>query len=291
MASRVPDAWDDDYETVADSKPDPTPAEVSKPTRAQRKAQHAASQKALWDSAENQNSLPFFIHANGSEPPLKTNHKGMVQVLSRKPKEAQKKTGGPPLLIRRSENEPGTGPENGVNGISLAQNSAEPQQQQEEEELDSEDEARLEQERTLKQRQERARLDREQKLRKYEETRRRIFGNDNGEANPDKSAASPNGRSRGGGNGNRGARGGGSGGSRNNSRPTSAAQSPARTSAALGHGRLFDPDAFCRPTNGVVQRGALQSQVEAQTFRQPRGPDGSGRGFAGMRNDVAGAAP
>ena len=237
------------------SKPDPTPAQVAKATRAERRAQHTASQKALWDSAENQNSLPFFIHASSTEPPLKTNHKGQVQLLSRKPKEATKAT-TTPIVARREEKV--------VNDPNVMQ-------MPEDEELDSEDEARIEQERVLKQRQDQARADREEKVKKYEETRRRIFGQADG--SPDSNGGTPtmnaNGRIRGGARGGRG-------GSRNDSRPTSAGQSPARGAATQK--QLFDPDVAPRPGSSSAQRGPVQIAGKSQIIQQPRGPNGSGRG-------------
>ncbi|KAJ8127009.1 hypothetical protein O1611_g6629 [Lasiodiplodia mahajangana] len=62
MAGRkiaVPDAWDDDDWEVkadraaaADPDPDPTPEPEASMTKAQRMAQHAESNKKLWQSAE-----------------------------------------------------------------------------------------------------------------------------------------------------------------------------------------------------------------------------------------------
>ena len=150
---------------------------------------------------------------------------------------------------------------------------------QEEEELDSEDEARLEEERKLKERQERAKVEREEKLRKYEETRARIFNETNGSQDKGNSKGSPvsssqNNRRRGGGRGGRG-------GSGSNSRPSSSAgQSPARGAAATQK-QLYDPEGGPNSGPSSFQRSLVQPQ-DSQIIRQPRGPDGSGRGGFGF---------
>jgi len=55
LKKSVPDAWDDDWETLADKegqaeevKPEPPEAPL---TKAERLAKHAESNKKLWDSA------------------------------------------------------------------------------------------------------------------------------------------------------------------------------------------------------------------------------------------------
>ncbi len=52
--NKVPDAWDDDWESQADKGPkeEPSPGESAAPmTRAERLARHEASNKKLWESA------------------------------------------------------------------------------------------------------------------------------------------------------------------------------------------------------------------------------------------------
>jgi hypothetical protein len=53
--SAVPDAWEDDWESQADKEEGgvdiSTPSEVVKVTRAERLAQHAETNKKIWDSA------------------------------------------------------------------------------------------------------------------------------------------------------------------------------------------------------------------------------------------------
>lgn len=276
----IPDAWDDDYESLADSQPSaplPPAPSTPMPSRAQRKAQHAAANKALWDSAENPeaNSTHFFLQKN--DVPLKSQAKPKLQVLSRKPKE--EKSPAP----RRNPNGT-TGLEDGVDDVRL-----------EDEELDSEDEARRESERKLRQRQEQARVEREEKLKKYDETRRRIFGgseenNSSTKGTVNGGTRSPNGRQRAGGGGGAGSRGGARGGSRSDSRPASSAgQSPARGVAAQSKA-LFDPVYSAKPGSGFAHKGTVQIPSESQHIRQPRAPDGSGRGGFGFAPRGGGAS-
>ncbi|KAI1650348.1 uncharacterized protein F4817DRAFT_259229 [Daldinia loculata] len=89
--TKVPDAWeDDDWEAQADkaitiedeskSQTQPQP-QLSK---AERLAQHAESNKKLWESAEAPPETFHYLAAR-SDPPLATGFKPAVKVLSRKP--------------------------------------------------------------------------------------------------------------------------------------------------------------------------------------------------------------
>ena len=53
--TKVPDAWDDDWEIVADraesEQPEPQPEVPVPMTRAERLAKHADEQRKLWESA------------------------------------------------------------------------------------------------------------------------------------------------------------------------------------------------------------------------------------------------
>lgn len=51
----VPDAWDDDWESLADraaeGRPSPEPEKEVKMTKAERLAMHAEAQRKLWEAA------------------------------------------------------------------------------------------------------------------------------------------------------------------------------------------------------------------------------------------------
>ncbi|XDG10626.1 hypothetical protein ABKA04_010241 [Annulohypoxylon sp. FPYF3050] len=87
---KVPDAWeDDDWEVQADKaaaveEEEPEPRQQPQLSRAERLAQHAESNRKLWESAE---APPETFHylASRSDPPLATSFKPTVKVLSRKP--------------------------------------------------------------------------------------------------------------------------------------------------------------------------------------------------------------
>ncbi|GJC92312.1 hypothetical protein ColKHC_01138 [Colletotrichum higginsianum] len=161
----VPDAWeDDDWESAADKldggaplQPEPEPqAPMSK---AERLAQHAESNRKLWESADSPTPLTF-LEAQPSVP-LATGFKPQVKVLSRKP--------APRTIARR---DPVTGL---LSHLSLADDDADDQRADAKPQLTPE-EIRAKQQREL-----------EEKQRRYEEARAKIFG----ESNPSSGASSP----------------------------------------------------------------------------------------------------
>ncbi|EHL01248.1 hypothetical protein M7I_2791 [Glarea lozoyensis 74030] len=83
----IPDAWDDDWESQADKEEGgvaiATSADVVKVTRAERLAQHAETNKKIWDSAEEPETFHFL--AARDTVPLKSEFKPALKVLSRKP--------------------------------------------------------------------------------------------------------------------------------------------------------------------------------------------------------------
>ena len=257
--SAIPDAWDEDWETVADvrSRVNSTvliltcvknaDSEVAQPetapklTKAQRRAQHLEQQKQLWDSAENPDRF-HWLETQGAVP-LKQEFKPQVKLLSRKP--------AAPVIAKKDA----------VDGIgSLNLDDGE----------DSEDEARKKQEADMEERQRKARLEREEKQRKYAEARERIMGSPS-PASPaptsrETSHARDNRKSRTKMNGNR------------ISQPTSSAdQSPARP--ADGDTQLFDPDDMGRR---LPKRELSTTPKEDHPSRQPRGPESGGRGGFGF---------
>ncbi|KAI1119673.1 hypothetical protein F5Y14DRAFT_396130 [Nemania sp. NC0429] len=159
MAGRrndVPDAWDDDdWEVKADraaveatshTEPEASESQASM-SKAQRLAQHAESNRKLWASAETPQE-PFHFLAARSEPPLTTDFKPAVKVLSRKP--------APKVITKR---DPLTG--------ALSQLKVEEEESDDEKNRiqPSPEEIRAKQQRELEERQ-----------RRYEEVRAKIFG-------------------------------------------------------------------------------------------------------------------
>ena len=139
----------------------------------------------------------------------------------------------------------------------------------------------------------------EEKQRAYDEARRRIFGEEAGSeeqkqaaARSDGNSGSPRGLGRGRGRG-RGGRGRGfsgvaTGTGRNSG--DSRGGSPARP-AQSGNRELYDPDytpksggvLLQRPDGGQqVKQGGARDYNQIAAVREPRGPDGSGRGGFGF---------
>ena len=144
----MPDAWDDDWITKADTS-QPTPA--SKPSstklsKAEKRAMQAEFNRQVWADAEDPQDN-FFLRSREIVP-LKSQWKPTVQVLSRKPKAT-----------------PAAGSESAV-GID---------QMRIDDDEDSEDEANKNT-MTPQERQEKAARERDEKQKKYEEVRQKLFG-------------------------------------------------------------------------------------------------------------------
>ncbi|KAI0545758.1 hypothetical protein F4679DRAFT_452589 [Xylaria curta] len=269
----VPDAWDDDdWEVKADQAkavdPEPDAEPQAQMTKAQRLAHHAESNKKLWQSAEAPPE-PFHFLAARSEPPLATEFKPAVKVLSRKP--------APKMITKR---DPLTG--------ALSQLRVEDEDSDEEKKKIrlTPEEIRAKQQR-----------EREEKQRRYEEMRAKIFGSDpaasgsgNG-SNPSSGTTTPGNatppRSSANERGLRG-RGRGRGGHRHNdSRGDSGnGQRPGSQSGPNGR-ELYDPNYSPKPGFPLERRGGgtpvsgrSTPRDEDQIIRSPRGPDGNSRGFA-----------
>ncbi|KAI0969962.1 hypothetical protein F4678DRAFT_143184 [Xylaria arbuscula] len=274
----IPDAWDDDdWEVKADravTAPEPEPESQTPTTRAERLAQHAESNRKLWQSAETPPE-PFHFLATRSEPPLTSDFKPAMKVLSRKP--------APKMITRR---DPLTG--------ALSQLKVEDEGSDDEKtkvQL-SPEEIRAKQQR-----------EREEKQRRYEEVRAKIFGttpaasgsgygsntssgtSTPGNATPPRSSADgrgPRGRGRGRGGG------GSSGAHRHNDNrgDSSSNQRPGSQSGSSGR-ELYDPSYSPKPSSQLERRGGGTPvsnrptlREEDQVIRSPRGPDGNSRGFA-----------
>ncbi|KAI9711618.1 MAG: hypothetical protein M1812_007141 [Candelaria pacifica] len=253
--STVPDAWDDDWEAQADdatniSEVSRTATPVSK---AERKAQHERDNKKLWESAESTEKF-HFLETRG-DVPLKTEFKPSIKVLSRKPT-------------------PKVDPANGMSQLAL------------EDDDDDEEEARKKKALSPGEQRLKAEREREEKRKKYEEARERLFGSQStgsGSSTPSMLTPPPVtsvGRGKNRGKDNR---------EGSASRPKkSSAEVP--TEQSTEGRRLYDPNYHAKLDSSYIQRrnaeaagsGRSTPSEEQQPVRQPRGPDGSGRGGSGF---------
>lgn len=249
----VPDAWEDDWESLADkqdaaneSQEPPQPVKLSK---AQIRAQHAEQNKKIWDSAENPESLIFLEARNNI--PVPATFKPAVTVLSRKP---------PPKVLSRSEATAA------MAGLKL------------EDDEDSEDERRKKAEEAFAERQARAQRERQEKEKRYAEVRQRLFGSPTPKPEDSSDRASPNRQSRG--------KGRGRGGRETQSRSSA---EPSPTGSGNSRKQLYDPGYSVKPNSVYIQRQEsgnsrpVTPNQQAQPIREPRGPQVSGRkgnGFA-----------
>ncbi|KAI1369525.1 hypothetical protein F5Y08DRAFT_96233 [Xylaria arbuscula] len=275
--TKVPDAWDDDdWEVKADKaaiaapEPEVEAGSQAPMTRAERLAHHTESNKRLWQSAEAPPE-PFHFLAARSEPPLTTEFKPAVKVLSRKP--------APKMITKR---DPLTG--------ALSQLKVDD---------DESDDEKTKVQLTPEEIRAKQQREREEKQRRYEEVRAKIFGtapgasgsgtgsnpssgtSTPGNATPPRTSADgrgPRGRGRG--------RGGGGGHRYNDSRgDSSSSQRPGSQSGPNGR-ELYDPCYSPKPSftperrGGGTPLGRSTPREEDQIIRSPRGPDGNSRGFA-----------
>ncbi|EME88958.1 uncharacterized protein MYCFIDRAFT_192995 [Pseudocercospora fijiensis CIRAD86] len=202
----VPDAWEDDWETLADKPAEPAkPEPAPKLTKAERRAQHVEQQKQLWDSADNPDRF-HWLETQGVVP-LKQEFKQPVTLLARKP----------PTIAKKNTAE-------GIAKLNL------------QDEEDSEEERRKVRESDFEERQRKAKIERAEKERRYAEARERIMGS-NSQSPASNSRESSQARD------NRRGRGGKTPSRR--SQPHSPAEhSPARQPGA--DNKLFDPDDMSR---------------------------------------------
>ncbi|KAL8736161.1 MAG: hypothetical protein Q9166_000316 [cf. Caloplaca sp. 2 TL-2023] len=248
---KVPDAWDDDWvqkadTTAATTESVPKPAKLSK---AERRAKQAEFNRQLWEDAETQNQ-DFFLNTR-TEVPLKSEFKPAMQVLSRKP--AAKPTTSINLASR------------------LGQLSVDDDDDDEQDEVKSKI-------LSAEERQLQAQKERDEKRKKYDEARERLFGSNNGSAGKSLGTTTPP-----------------------NTKPNSGSRGPSKNRAiaegrslsssgtAAGPARqLYDPNYTAKPDSASVQRentpntSGRSTPIEQQPIRNPRGPDGSGRGGFGF---------
>ncbi|KAI0152025.1 hypothetical protein F4776DRAFT_10002 [Hypoxylon sp. NC0597] len=270
--TKVPDAWeDDDWEVqadraVAEEESEPQPQSQPQLSRAELLAQHAESNKKLWESAEAPPETFHYLAAR-SDPPLATGFKPAVKVLSRKPVLGN----SAPDEDEQDKKVPQLTPEE-----ILAK-----QQREREEKQRRYDEARA-------------------KIFGTGAGAGSGLGSSNpssgtstpGAVTPPRSAdgRGPRGRGRG--------RGGGGGGHRHNESRGERDRdkdSNQRPSSQSGGRELYDPNYSPKPGFQLERRGNNYNsdggaplsrrstpREEDQVIRAPRGPDGSGRGGFGF---------
>ncbi|KAI9792604.1 MAG: hypothetical protein M1833_001057 [Piccolia ochrophora] len=249
----VPDAWDDDWEAVADQQEEAEKvAEARKESKAERLAKHAEQNRRLWDSAESPDNYHFLGARN--EVPLKSEFKPSVKVLSRKPT---------PKLASR--NDPSTG---------LAQLTVE----DDDEDADNSGKSTTSPEELRK----KAQLDREEKQRRYEEARERLFGSpapESGTSTPG-NVTPPRPSSRG-----EAKLGKGKGKARVGRESNLPLRPKEDNSEQGGRKQLYDPDyaakadlVYIQKRTGEALRNKSVAEEGLQPIRAPRGPDGTGRG-------------
>ncbi|KAI1328303.1 hypothetical protein F5Y16DRAFT_398477 [Xylariaceae sp. FL0255] len=278
--SKIPDAWDDDWETLADREP-AEPARQPEPqlpmSKAERLAQHTESNKKLWASAEAPPE-PFHFLATRQEPPLTSDFKPAMKVLSRKPT--------PQVITKR---DPLTGE---MSQLTIQH--------------DDSDEDQKPVQLTPEEIRAKHQREREEKQRRYEEVRAKIFGtapatsSSRPNSNPSSGTSTPGNATpprssnevRGGRGRGRG-RGGPVGHRHNDSRGDSSNNQRPGSQSGPNNGlrELYDPNYAPRPASQFERRGGTQGsnpnsgrstpRAEDQVIRSPRGPpDGNSRGFA-----------
>ncbi|KAF1840805.1 uncharacterized protein K460DRAFT_295842 [Cucurbitaria berberidis CBS 394.84] len=251
------DAWDDDWESIADKEDDRPDGNQPEPepklTKAQLKARHAELNKQIWESAENPE--PQWYPQARNPIPVEPTFKPKVTMLARKP--------APQLLSRN------------MAGMSLDDD-------------DSEEERQKKAAADFEERKARAQRERAEKERKYAEARERIFGSPATSATEDSRSNSPGKATRGKGRGRAG---------RDSQPRSSNEQSPARAAAAAPARQLFDPTYAPKPGSVYIQKKEAGSSRPAtpngqeKPIRQPQGPArGGGRGF-GLRGGGVQAGP
>ena len=186
-----------------------------------------------------------------NDVPLKTEFKPAVKVLSRKPA---------PTVVARTD------PVSGLEQLTL-----------EDDDDDDEDDAKMKT-LTMEERHLKAQKDREEKQRKYKEVREKLFGTSEHTLEVSSTGYNSPPVSRGLGDRSRG-----KGRASRESRPSSSTGNRSR--------QLYDPNYTVKPDSIYAQKKEAQSSgsrpstpAEELIIREPKGPDGSGRGGFGFAN-------
>ncbi|KAK5946430.1 hypothetical protein PMZ80_000573 [Knufia obscura] len=273
----VPDAWDEEWSTAADIREPAQSTETepkklsSKQTKAQKRAAQAEFNRQLWAEAEGPQETNYFLESRNVVP-LRQEFKAPPTLLSRK---------GPIIQKARPNIEAG------VEGLKL--------KDRDESSEDEDDKAA--QQKALEDAKAQAAKDREEKQRKYEERRLELFGPSTGNTNSNGYAGRPNSQS--GGStptnltppgsrsstphrGGKRGRGRGNYGAQNSLRP----QQPQYQQYQQQQLReVYDPGYAAKPNSTYLMRreqGHVNTNRETQPIREPKAPDGSGRGGAGF---------
>ncbi|KAF2667329.1 hypothetical protein BT63DRAFT_414917 [Microthyrium microscopicum] len=208
--------------------------------------------------AEPPSETPIFIQARAPEIPLvQAPLKPAFKVLARRP--APKNNATKPSQVAAADDEP-----------------------------DSEEEERIRAAADFADRQSRAAKEREEKQKKYAEVRERLFGPESGNTphnhsrsgSAGKSAPTSRPESR-------------SGTPRGNGRGRGNIRGVAGNNKSKDNGKLFEPEYAPKPGSTFIQRretGSVTPSNEERPERQPKGPDGSGRGGFGFPSRVRGEA-
>lgn len=204
----------------------------------------------------------FHFLASSSNPPVATDFKPAVKVLSRKPA---------PQMIAKHD------PVTGVSKMTI--------------QGDDDDEAEPKVQLTPQEIRAKQQREREAKQRQYYEARAKIFGNPSSDPNsststPRNTTPSPGPEGR-----NQRARGRGRPSNRaNGGRNHDGREDTRRPAAQTASRELYDPNYSPKPGSTLGMRGnhanasqcGLTPREEDQVIREPRGPDGSGRGGFGF---------
>ncbi|CAO2650403.1 Nn.00g016950.m01.CDS01 [Neocucurbitaria sp. VM-36] len=248
------DAWDDDWETIAD-KEDDKPVELQPEpelTRSQLKAKHAELNKQIWESADNPE--PQYFAETRNSIPVQPTFKPKVTMLARKP--------SPQVLSRN------------MAGMNLDDD-------------DSEEERKKKAAADFEERKARAQRERAEKERKYAEARERIFGSPATSATEDSRSNSPSKATRGKGRGR-----GGRDSQPRSSNEQSPARAAAPARQLFDPTYASKPGSvYIQKKDAGTSRPATPNGQE-KPVRQPQGPArGGGRGFASRGGLSAQAGP
>ncbi|KAL1973406.1 hypothetical protein VTN31DRAFT_6041 [Thermomyces dupontii] len=290
----IPDAWDDDWEKIADkadASPPPEPEKKIPPkvAKAQRRAAQAEFNRQLWAEAESPQTF-HFLESTKSDIPLKSEFKPAVKVLSRRPQVIARQASS--VVAAGSETTSATTA--GLARLALADDGL-----SDDDHDDASEASNKPPEMTPEERQAKALRDREEKQRKYEEVRERLFGTSS--SNPGSGTSSPA-RSgsatppRQGNNGNPNSNNGNDGGHRGRGRSRGAG----RGDRSRYQGQLYDPNYSQKPNSVFLQRRdrqgssasaeraaadhRSQSPRQQQPIRTPRNPENSARGGFGFHH-------
>ncbi|KAH7385630.1 hypothetical protein BKA66DRAFT_71347 [Pyrenochaeta sp. MPI-SDFR-AT-0127] len=240
----VADAWEDDWETIADKEQDKPDSSQPEPklTKSQLKAKHVELNRQIWESAENPE--PQWYPEAHTSTPVQPTFKPKVTMLARKPT---------PQVLSRN-----------MAGMNL------------EDDDDSEDERQKKAAAEFEERKARAQRERAEKERKYAEARERIFGSPAASATEDSRSNSPSKATRGKGRGR-----GGRDSQPRSSNEQSPARTAAPARQLFDPTYAPKPGSVYIAKREAGDSRPATPNGQEKPVRQPQGPArGGGRGFA-----------